>query len=704
MGARHAFSGVAIALVLAASAALAAGPATAPAPSKRAFTISDLYRLKGVADPQISPDSRRAVYVVRETDLPAGKSRSNLWGVDLQSGAAAPLTISEKTNRSPRWSPDGRSIAFVSNRGGEDQVWILPAAGGEPRLLTGLAAAMPPVWAPDGRSIAFGADVYPECGADAACNKRIADTRAAGPLKAHVADGLLFRHWTEWKDGRRTHVVVADVGAGTARDLTPGDFDAPPFDTGGEANYAYSPDGKELSYASNHDPDAASSTNSDLWIVPATGGAARNLTSENRAFDGRPAYSPDGRFLAYATQRIPRYESDRIRIAVYDRTLKTSKTVTEGFDNWIGRFVWSRDSGFLFFTADVAGQTPVYRLELASGAITRVAALGTIDAFDVSADGRRAVLARRSVGEPPALWTLDLPPETARRLTRENEPIEREVDIRPAEVMTVPGADGHPVQVFVVRPHGFDPSKKYPLILNIHGGPQSQWADAFRGDWQVYPGAGYVVAFPNPHGSTGFGQAYTAAISGDWGGKVMEDIERVADALAALPFVDRDRMGAMGWSWGGYAVMWLEGHTTRFKALASMMGLYDLRAFYGATEELWFPEWDLKGVPGESKDYERFSPSNFAANFRTPCLVLTGEKDFRVPFTQSLEFFTDLQKRGVPSRLVVFENAGHWPAWYDMAFYYTAHLDWFHRYLGGGPAPWDLQKFLRNAVFEKEKK
>jgi dipeptidyl aminopeptidase/acylaminoacyl peptidase len=275
-----------------------------------------------------------------------------------------------------------------------------------------------------------------------------------------------------------------------------------------------------------------------------------------------------------------------------------------------------------------------------------------------------------------------------------------EVDIRPAESMWVTGAMGAKVQVFIVKPHDFDPSKKYPLILNVHGGPQQMWADAFRGDWQVYPGAGYVVAFPNPHGSTGYGQDYTAEISGDWGGAPYEDVMKVTDALEKLPYVDANRIGAMGWSYGGYMMMWLEGHTTRFKCIASMMGVYDLRAMYSATEELWFPEWDLKGMPWSSDLYAKWSPSNSVKSFKTPCLVISGERDYRVPYTQSLEFFTDLQKMNVPSRLIIYSEAGHWPSWYEMALYYTAHLDWFHKYLGGGAPPWSTEAFLRNAVFD----
>ena len=279
------------------------------------------------------------------------------------------------------------------------------------------------------------------------------------------------------------------------------------------------------------------------------------------------------------------------------------------------------------------GRTPLHEIVLATGALRAVSSVGAIDAWALAPDASFAVAARRRIGSPHELWRLDVGAGgEGTRLTTHNAAFEKEVDVRPAEEITVPGAGGKPVHVWIVKPHGFDPAKKYPLILNVHGGPQQQWADAYRGDWQVYPGAGYVVAFPNPHGSTGFGQAYTSAISGDWNGKVMTDIEKVADALEKLPYVDKDRMGAMGWSWGGYAMMWLEGHTTRFKALASMMGVYDLRAMYSSTEEVWFPQWDLKGAPWENPAlYKAHSPSEYVTAFKTPCLVITGEKDYRVP-------------------------------------------------------------------------
>ncbi|MCL4813231.1 MAG: S9 family peptidase, partial [Vicinamibacteraceae bacterium] len=399
----------------------------------------------------------------------------------------------------------------------------------------------------------------------------------------------------------------------------------------------------------------------------------------------------------------PGYESDRFRLALYDRQSGSTRVLTEAFDYWIDDFQWTPDSAALVFLAEVEGVTPLYRLDVASGRITKVLEHAWIDQFALVAGGREVVFSSRAVARPVEIYRAALGEgATPRQLTTLNDALVSEVDIRPAETMWVTAADGAKIHVFIVKPHGFDPAKRYPLILNVHGGPQQMWGDAFRGDWQVYPGAGYVVAFPNPRGSVGYGQAFTAAISGDYGGKVFDDLMKVTDALEQLPYVDKDRMGAMGWSFGGYMMNWFAGHTPRFKTLASMMGMYDIRSFYGATEELWFPEWDLKGTPWTSPLYEKYSPSNYVERFATPMLVIAGERDYRVPYTQSLQLFTALQRRGIPSRLIVYPNAGHWPSWYEMALYYTAHLEWFQKYLGGGAPPWTTEQFLRNAVFDRE--
>lgn len=673
---------------------------------KRAFTIADLYRVRNITDLEVARDGRVA-YTVTTRDFPKAKSTSAIWLMDADGRNARAITQGEH-DATPRLSPDGRTIAFLRTKDDVTNLFLLPLGGGEATQLTRVSTGIAdPVWSADGKRILFASDVYAECNGDDACNKRIATQWSEGALKGHMTDTLLARHWNAWSDGKVTHTFSVDVESGTTRDLTPGRLDFPPFQLGGPPQYDISPDGKEVVLVANPDADRASSTNNDLWLMPLDGSAQpRNITGQNKAWDGSPKYSPDGRLIAYRMQRQPGYEADRFLLAIYDRAAGTSRVVSESFMNWVEDFDWAADSRSIYFTGPVEGRNPVYRVDLATGAIAKVFEDRTIDDFEISPDGRTMYYIGRSVGEPSEVYRVSINPKsrtaaTREKLTRMNDALAAEVDIRPAEVMWVTGANNARIQVFIVKPHNFDANKKYPLIVNVHGGPQQQWADAFRGDWQVYPGAGYIVAFPNPHGSTGFGQDFTAAISGDWGGKPYEDVMRVTDALEKLPYVDADRIGAMGWSYGGYMMNWILGQTNRYKAIASMMGIFDLRSMYYATEELWFVEWDLKGQPWNSDQYEKFSPSNYVKNFKTPTLVISGERDYRVPYTQSVQLFTALQKMKVPSRLIVYSEAGHWPSWYEMALYYTAHLEWFQKYLGGGGPPWTSEAFLRNAVFDK---
>ncbi len=674
----------------------------AAAADKRAFQIEDLYRLKGVQHLALSPDGSRLAFEVSSQNLKAATRNTQLWILETGTGALKQLTFSGKSDSAPQWSKDGKTLFFLSSREGGSQLWALDASGGEARKITAFEAGVgSPKLMAGANKVVFEASVFPEAMADGAKQKDLSDKLQNGPVQAHLADALLYRHWTGWRDFQYSHLFSATF-EGKVAAITTGQQDYPGFGQG----WDLSPDGKEVCVTTTADPIPARSTNHDLFLISLEGDATpRNITGDNPAADQEPKYSPDGRYIAYKLQTKPGHESDRFRLALYDRATKSRRVLTEAIDNWVDAFEWSADGKAIWFTVQEQGRWPLHRVDVTTGKLTRMLEGQSIKEFVVSADQKSVFLTKTRVGEPVEVWRYRFDTKAMSRLTAFNQGVADEVDLRPAEEQWVKGADGKNIHVFLVKPHGFDPAKKYPLILNVHGGPQMMWSDTLRGDWQVYPGAGYIVAFPNPHGSTGYGQAFTDAISGDWDGKVMTDIDKVAEHLAALPYVDKDRLGAMGWSWGGYAMMWLEGRATRFKALAAMMGVYDLRSMHGATEELWFPEHDLTGTPWDkAANYERMNPSSRVPGFKTPCLVITGERDYRVPYTQSLQFFTGLQEMGVPSRLIVFKNDGHWPdALKSMPVYYNAHLEWFQKYLGGSPAPWKTEDLVRNLAFGEKK-
>jgi dipeptidyl aminopeptidase/acylaminoacyl peptidase len=675
---------------------------------KKTFTIETLYKLKSISSLKWSPDGKRLLFLVVSTDLHKGTSKYVVNIMNSDGSGVRELTDIEKASYHPVWSPDSNSFLFISSRSGSQQVWVMDLKGGDPRQITKISTGVSdPIYSPDGKNIIFSSLVFPEYGADDDKNKKLMEDIKNSPIKAHVADALLFRHWNFYKDGRRSHILSINIKSKKVVDLTPGDYESPAFSLGG-TGFAVSPDSKEICFVSNRQsPDAqAWTTNKDLFVVPLlSSGEVKplNLTIKNRAFDGEPSYSPDGKYIAFTTQRIPGYESDRVRIAVYHRSSGEIKTLTEGFDNWVYAYQWASDSKSILFKAPVKGRYPLFRLHVESGKIQRIKKIPTMSQFNLSSLGKIAFTSGR-VGRPTELFIMDAK-GSIKKVTDLNGEIVKEYDVRPAEEVWITGANGKKVHTFIVKPHGYKKGVKYPLIINVHGGPQFQWADYLRGDWQVYAGAGYVVAFPNPHGSTGYGQQYTAAISKDWTGKVYKDIMMVTDYLSKLDYVDKDRMGAMGWSWGGYLMNWILGHNTKFKALVSMMSLYDIPSMYGTTEELWFPEWDVGGTPWDNPEkFRKQSPSSYVKNFKTPTLVITGEKDYRLSYTQSLQLFTALRKMGVESKMIIFPNDGHWPNYVkSMPLYYAAHLDWFHKYLKGGKSPWKLEKMIRGRAFSQKK-
>jgi dipeptidyl aminopeptidase/acylaminoacyl peptidase len=662
--------------------------------SQARFTVQEMLKIQRVADPQLSPDGKWVVYQVSVPDVAANRSRTQIFVVAAAGGEPKQLTSGAASSSTPRWSPDGKRIAFVT--GG--QLWTMGATGGDRQQVTNISTgAADPVWSPDGRLIAFASDIYPDC-ADDACNKRRDEEAERNPVKAHTATSLLYRHWTEWKGGKRTHVFVvpATGGAAAARDLTPGDYDAPPFDLGGPTAYAFSPDSKELAFARNTERIGAASTNSDIFVVSVEGGEPRRLTGDNKGADTSPLYSPDGRFIAYRSQSTPGFESDRWRLMLYDRQTNATRELLPRYDAYVEGFTFAPDSRSIYFVSGERGQQPVFNVSVSDGSMRKLIG-GFNDDVKISSDSRFLVFTRSTAASPTEIYTARLdgivPLERAGgqaiQLTHSNDSLMRQFSLRPAEELTWAGAGGTKIAGWLVKPPDFDASKKYPLVVLIHGGPQGAWNDSWGYRWnpQIYAADGYVVLLPNPRGSTGYGQQLTNEISGDWGGKAYTDIMNGVAQVAALPFVDKTNVAAAGASYGGYMVDWILGHNddprVRFKTLVAHAGVFNLTSMYGATEELWFPEWEFKGTPWDSPAlYEKWSPHRFAAKFKTPTLVTHGEIDYRVPVDQGLQLFTSLQRQGVESKLVVFPDEGHWilkPA--NSQFWYTTVLDWLDSHL-----------------------
>ncbi len=668
--------------------------------SKRAFTIDDLYALKTLSGLTVSSDGKKIAFVLTEKDYKKGEENSHIYLLNTENGEIRKFTSSDKSEFSPKFSPDGKYLYFLSDRQKGVQVWRIPLSGGEAERLTDFSMGVNSFAVLPNGDIVFSSKIYLEAGADSDKNKKLDEKMKKGPVQAHYADSLLYRHWTSYRDFKYSKLIKYSVKDRKYSLLTgeKDKFDYPAY--GG--NFDISPDGKYAVITVKFVKNPESSTNNDLYLLNLETGKGKVITEDNKAYDGGGKFSPDGKYIAYKLQKVPGYESDRFRLAVYNIETGKTEILTENIDNWVNSFYWGEKSDKIYFTLLEKGYTPLLSVNVKTGKIKRIKEKIYARQFVIA--GNKAFALLSSVGKPYEIHSIDLKKGKEKRISFFNKKIEDQVDIRPAEQVWVKGADGANIHLFIIKPHNFDPNKKYPLILNVHGGPQYMWADSFRGDWQIYPAKGYIVAFPNPHGSTGYGQEFTKAISRDYTGKVMEDIEKVTEYLAKLPYVDKDRMGAMGWSWGGYAMMWLEGHNKHFKCLVAMMGLYDLPSWYGSTEELWFPNYDCGGAPWEKEEYyKKASPSSYVKNFKIPCLVITGEKDYRVPYTQSLQFFTALQEMGVPSELIIFKNDGHWPDDVkSMPVYYNAHLEWFHKWLKGGKAPYKTVDMIRNLAYQEE--
>jgi dipeptidyl aminopeptidase/acylaminoacyl peptidase len=657
---------------------------------KHPFTFEDMMQLKRVGEPIISPDSRWVAFSAVDVNLDENTRTPHLWIVPVAGGEARRLTPTTGPGEDrPRFSPDGKRIIFESPKDGGSQIYVQDfdsangALTGNPTKVTSISTeASGGLWSPDGKSVLFVSDVYPDC-PDDACNKHRDDEIAKSKVKAKVFTTLFFRHWSHYSNGKRSHLFLVPIEGGTARDLTPGAHDVPPFSLGGQDQYGFSPDGKEVAYASNIEEVEATSTNTDVFVVPVAGGEPKKLTT-NPGSDGTPVYSPDGKYIAYRSQQRAGYESDRFRLMLYDRATGKITDLAPNFDRWVDSIAWSPDSKTIYITAGNEGENPIYVVNPDQpNPWPQELVDGYNDSPTPTPDGKMLLFDQMSISAPNEIYIAPLmfpqcrmavPPNSykvpdcllskAKPLTTLNEPVLSKIDMPAMESFWYTGAGKDKVQGFIIRPPNFDPTKKYPLKYLIHGGPQGAWGDDWSYRWnpELFAANGYVVAMVNFHGSTGYGQKFIDAINGNWGGAPYDDVMLGLDyAEKNYAFIDKNRECALGASYGGYMINWLEGHTTRFKCLVSHDGMFNTESAYGTTEELWFNEWEFKGTPWTNRElYRKWSPHLFATNFKTPLLVVHGQLDYRLDVSEGLQMYTTLQRLKVPSKMLYFPDEGHW--------------------------------------------
>ncbi|MBP1678095.1 MAG: ptpA 3 [Bacteroidetes bacterium] len=691
-GAAGAPIATAIALVLLSLSLALTLPAPVSAQARRPLRIEDLYKAKRISDVALSPDGRLVAYTLTTSDLDANRNSSDVWVVSVDGKRSWQVTDHPSNDRHPVWSPDGQTIAFESARAGSTQIWLASADGGQARQFTTLSTgASQPVWSPDGSRLAFVSEVFPEFAnlpfaASDSLNRQTLDRKGNAPVRAEVFTRLLYRHWDHWVGGKRQHIFIQALAGGEPRNLTPGDRDAvPSSSTFSDApDFAFTPDGREIVYTATPVPaeEEAWRTNHDLYAVAVTGGPPRQLTA-NPAADGAPRFSPDGRHLVYRAQSRPGFEADRWQLMLMDRDMKAARPLTGSFDASVSSPQWSADSREIYFLSDDRAEVGIFSVGIDGGPVRKVFGTGSNTSIGVLPDGRGLVFSHATAIRPAEICLLPAGGVPG-PVTRVNDGLFDSLDIPAPKSFTYAGDGGTPVQGWLFYPAGFDPTKKYPLVMLVHGGPQGAWENGWSYRWNpaLWAAQGYVVFAPNPRGSTGFGQAFVDGVSRDWGGAAFGDLVRGLDTVSTFPYVDPRRIGAAGASFGGYMANWFQAKIPeRFAVLVTHNGIYNLASAYGTTEELWFDEWERGGTPYDSPaNYMLHSPSTYAKNFRTPHLVIHGAFDFRIDEGEAMQMFTALQRHGVPSKYLYFPDENHWvlkPAnsrfWHQTVFGWLAH-------------------------------
>ncbi|MGA2168391.1 MAG: S9 family peptidase [Terracidiphilus sp.] len=693
-----------LALSLALASAIAPFCSPLPAQPKRPMTFEDMMKMKRLGETAVSPDGKWLAYSVTTVNLDQNTKTAELWLQAIAGGDPIPLAVARPGDSGPQFAPGGKRILFLSSREGGEQVWLADFDGStgatsNAKKLTGISTeADNALWSPDGKSIVFTSAVYPDCPAITATDFATGDTGAptdrsssvgwkcnadrdaalaASKVKAQIFTHLLYRHWNHYTGDKRSHLFLVTVENGAVRDLTPNDpHDVPPFSltiSGGQ--FAFAPDSKELAFTENLDPEPAISTNTDIFTLDLTNPAAKPVkVSTSPGGDFNPAYSLDGKYLAWRSQARAGYEADKFRLVLYDRATKTINDLIPRFDDWVDEFVWAPNSKMLFFTSGKDGESPIMMATI-DGHPAFIAPGSEFSGLHPQLDGYTIIATRVGIRGPSEVVAVSMDisiptSDRARNVTHLNDAVLAQLDLPKMESFWFEAADKTKLQGFIIRPPGFDPAKKYPVKFLIHGGPQGAWGDSWSYRWnaELFAANGYVVVMINFRGSTGYGQAVVDGVNGDWGGKPFTDLMEGLDyAEQHYPFIDTHRECALGASYGGYMANWVLGHTNRFKCIVTHDGMFNPESVYGSTEELWFNEWEFKGKPWDyygkpdsENPYRRWSPALSAKNFRTPTLVIHGQLDYRLDVSEGFQLFTTLQRLKVPSKMLYFPDEGHW--------------------------------------------
>jgi dipeptidyl aminopeptidase/acylaminoacyl peptidase len=671
---------------------LVGSQAAQPAIKKRPLTVEDLWNVKRLGKPSLSPDGKWAVVEVTTYDIDKNDGTSDLWLVATDGKTQKQLTTHTAKDSGPVWSPDGKHIAFVSKRGGDDtaQIYLISPEGGEARRLTKMPMNPSGLkWSPDSKTVYCIASTWPDTPDDASFKKKEKE-RKDSKVQAYVIDDALFRAWDTWiADGKRPVLFSVNTTTGEHKNLfTKTKLFLPIFQPSATA-YDISPDGKEICFTAETTKEIGTDSNSDLYVMPSAGSLApKNITVDNPANDGTPAYSPDGKWIAFTRQTIKFFYADRIRIMRHDRKSGKNIEMTGKFDRSCGSPRWGQDSTKLVFDAEVNGYHRIFAVQKPDDELLTNVTSGFSDySFDLCDKHNIMVFLRTSFDLPAALFKLN-PGEEVMQIDSFNKTLVEQWELGKVKEVYYVGADDHTVHMWIVYPPNFDPKKKWPLLMVVHGGPHNGITTDFHYRWnaQLQAAKGYVVAIPNFHGSSGFGQKFTDSITGDMATKPFTDVMKATDYMTPQPYIDKNRLAAAGASYGGFMMAWLNGHTDRFKAMVCHAGVYNWHSQM-ASDIVRARERALGAMPwGDITKIDKQSPQRFAANFKTPTLIMHGEKDYRVPVTQGFEYYNTLRLKGVPTRLVYFPDENHWilkPQ--NSLLWHREFFGWLEKYVGSGP-------------------